>query len=329
MSWFRKGAGTPEDAHAAQMAQYRQDAWAYALERNELPEFVEERLKAASDRKVPWLSTMTPAELLLGKTHGVRPLATVSGTCWFHFGMSWTEGHVDGWDNAIARLKREALAVGANAVVDVEMRTVHSPLAGSMDFTVFGTAVRIDGLPASTDPAIATVSAMDFVRLLEMGITVCGIAVGAEFDYLENSWGGYSGGYNGGYASSISGPTNTVARQLRAFGGNVNVEELSELWQRVRRKAHARLRARTAQTGNGVLARVNFGQLLRVERDKMPPDYLGRQIVIGTVVDTVRASAIPHDIDMVIDMRDELSPLGSAGNGRLQLDTNNEHAGGI
>ena len=325
MSWFGKNGG-PADDQAAAMAQYRQDAWAYALYHNQLPEFVEERLKAAAERKTPWVSTMTAAELRLGRTHGVRPLATVSGTCWFHYGMSWTEGHVDGWDNAIARLKQEALAVGANAVVDVQMRTVHSPIAGSMDFTVFGTAVRIDGLPASTDPAIATVSALDFVRLLEMGITLCGIAVGADFDYLENNWGGFGGGYA---ATTIGGPASYVMGQLRAFGGNVHIEELSELWQRVRRSAHARLRERTAKSGNGVLARVNFGQLLRVERDKMPPNYLGRQIVIGTIVDTVRASAIPHGITMVIDMRDELSSLGGDDDDRLRLDSNNEHAGGI
>ncbi len=129
--------------------------------------------------------------------------------------------------------------------------------------------------------------------------------------------------------ASLSGPASTVARQLRAFGGNVNVDELSALWQRIRRTAHARLRERTVRSGNGVLARVNFGQLLRIERDKMPPDYLGRQIVIGTIVDTVRASAIPHSIAMVIDMRDDLSPLGSGDNDRVRLDSNNEHAGGI
>ena len=178
------------DDFDGQKAQMRQDAWAGALQRNDLPGFVTGRLEAASQRKIPWLSTMTPAELLLGKSHGLRPLATVSGTCWFHYGYSWTEGHAQGWNTAVKRMKQEALAVGANAVVDVQMRTVQGAMEGSMDFTLFGTAVKFDGLPASTDPVLATVPAMDFVRLLEMGIAVCGIAVGACYDYLE----GYSSG---------------------------------------------------------------------------------------------------------------------------------------
>jgi hypothetical protein len=37
---------------------------------------------------------MTPAELALARHKGIRPLAMVSGTCWYHYGWSWTEGHV-------------------------------------------------------------------------------------------------------------------------------------------------------------------------------------------------------------------------------------------
>ena len=68
------GNGETGDEAGAAMAQYRQDAWAYALENDELPEFVEKRLKDAAERKTPWLSTMTPAELLLARSHGLRPL---------------------------------------------------------------------------------------------------------------------------------------------------------------------------------------------------------------------------------------------------------------
>jgi len=319
MSWFGGGGHGSDDAAAKALAQSRQEAWAYALDTDTLPAFVEQRLKAAAERKVPWLSTMTPAELLLARSHGLRPLATVSGTCWFHYGQSWTNGHVDGWNYAVARLKREAMAAGANAVVDVQMRTVHSPLAGSMDFTVFGTAVRIDGLPPSRDPVVATVSAMEFVRLLEMGIAVCGIAIGADYDFL--------GGY--GSFGAVGSERWQVQRQLRAFGGNVPVRELTDFWERVRRQAHLQLRLSAQTKGTGVLAKTQFGQLLRVERDKQPPDYLGRHIVIGTVVETRPGDGVSHDIDMVIDMRDDLSPLNGGGRRDNDLEPNNEHIGGI
>ena len=242
----------------------------------------------------------------------------MSGTCWFHYGISWTQGHVDGWNDAVARIKREALAVGANAVVDVQMRTVQSPMAGSMDFTVFGTAVKIDGLPPSRDPVVATVSAMEFVRLLEMGIAVCGIAVGADYQFLVSKYGG------GGPSS----PDYAVQQQLRAFGGNLPIKRLTTFWERVRRKAHQQLRIAASANGNGVLAKTQFGQLLRMERDKLPPNYLGRHIVIGTVVETRRGDGIPHHIETVVDMRDDQSPFG--GDGRANdLEINNEHIGGI
>jgi hypothetical protein len=58
-----------------------------------------------------------------------------------------------------------------------------------------------------------------------------------------------------------------------------------------------------------VLAHTQFGQLIRQEQNKQMT-YLGRHIVIGTVVDARRGAQVPHDINMVIDMRDDLSPLG-------------------
>lgn len=308
----------PIDDFADQKALMRQDAWAGALQRNGLPGFVKDRLEAAAQRKIPWLSTTTPAELLLAKSHGLRPLATVSGTCWFHYGFSWTEGHAEGWNTAVKRMKQEALAAGANAVVDVQMRTVQATVEGSMDFTVFGTAVKFDALPPSSDPVLATVPAMDFVRLLEMGISVCGIAVGACYDYLE----GYA---NPGYG----GKAYNVQQQLSAFGGNTSVTTLTQFWERIRRQAHAQLRQDAARTGNGVLARTHFGQLMPIEREKAPPDYLGRHIVIGTTIESRKGDKIPHHITPVVDMRDALSPLKGATTRNNAFDSNNEHAGGI
>ena len=46
----------------------RQGAWAATLPRDTLPDFVTERLGAAGQAK-PWISTLSPAELLLGTFH--------------------------------------------------------------------------------------------------------------------------------------------------------------------------------------------------------------------------------------------------------------------
>src|SRR5580658_2111847 len=113
--FFRRGpkGGQPDPAAAKaadQAAAARGAAWEAALTAKQLPAFVEQRLADAGSGKIPWLATMSPAELLLVRSHGLRPIATVTGTCWFQYGRSWTEGHAQGWRTAQTRLKAEAVA---------------------------------------------------------------------------------------------------------------------------------------------------------------------------------------------------------------------------
>ena len=279
------GSPLPTAAEAAA----RSAEWEGALAGDKLPSFVVERLSAAAQGRLPWLSTMTATELRLARSHGIKPIATISGTCWFQFERSWTEGHASGWRAALHRLKAEAVSCGANAVVDVKMRTVHTDLGASMDYTLVGTAVKMEGLSPSPEPAVATVPALEFVRLLEMGIVPVGLAVGAKYEWLTN----YSS-----YGVDAAGSwMNQELRDLGAF------------WQKVRRHAHQELKRDVAKQGNGVLAHTQFGQLFKQERDKQPPAYLGRHIVIGTVVETPKGAGVPHHIRTVVDMRDDESPL--------------------
>jgi uncharacterized protein YbjQ (UPF0145 family) len=289
----------------------RTAAWEAALERDTFPDFVRDRLQQAGERKLPWLATMTPIELLLAKRHGVRPIATVSGTCWYHYGYSWTEGHQAGWNAALERIRNEARACGANGVVDVRMRTIDGlGLSSSMDFTLVGTAVRFESLGPSRDPVIATVPALEFVRLLEMGIVPCGLAIGAEYEWLQ--WG----------VSSATDGSWSFQNQV--------LSQLSNFWEKIRRRAHAELRRDAARQGNGLLAHTHFGQLIKREgEDKQPPAYLGRHIVIGTVIDTPRNAPVPHDIRTVVDMRDDESPLKTWVGSRHMEYGSNEREGGI
>lgn len=284
----------------------RADAWSVALESGGLPPFVAQRLTDAAAGRTPWIASMTPAELLLARSHGIRPVATVSGTCWFHYGYSRTEGHAEGWHTALDRIRAEAVAAGANAVVDVRMRTLRHAMGASMDFTLIGTAVRIESLAPSKEPVVATVPALEFVRLVEAGIVPTGIAVGAQYDWFPPGYGGPFGS-SGGY-SGWSDPSWQTQHILRGWV-NQPVGELTDFWESIRRDAHAELRRAAARQGNGVLAHIQFGQLLQRDRDKQPPAYLGRHIVIGTVVEVERGAGMHHEVEMVLDMRDSLSPL--------------------
>ena len=90
-----------------------------ALQEGRVPSATLARLQATRAGRLPWVATLTPAELLSVRSHGLRPIAAISATCWMHYGWSWTEGHAQGWNVALTRLKQEAYMAGANAVLDV------------------------------------------------------------------------------------------------------------------------------------------------------------------------------------------------------------------
>jgi uncharacterized protein YbjQ (UPF0145 family) len=261
-----------------------------AIKGGAVPEGIRARLDGARAGTLPWTATLNPAELAIVRSHGLRPIAAVSATCWLHYGYSWTKGHSEGWGTALRRLRDEAHAAGANAVLDVKMRTIPLRFRDNMDFTLIGTAVRVEGLPPNPEPLVATVPALEFVKLLEAEVIPTGIAVGADYEILTD-WSG-------------------TAR--KAWGGNVESPQLSELWQRVRDSAHAELRANARGQGNGVLAHVNFSQSFEFEDQNDRKNYLARHIVVATTVDARKrlpGDFKEHEVQMVLDLCGGATPL--------------------
>jgi hypothetical protein len=256
------------------------------LKNDEVPATIATRLQEARAGTVPWIATLTSAELLIARSHGFRPIATVSATCWLHYGWSWTLGHSEGWTRALHRLRDEAYAAGANAVLDVKMRTIPFGVADSMDFTLVGTAAYVEGLEPSGNPVIATVPALEFVKLLEADVVPTGIAVGAHYEWLK------------------------APGARMGWMGNVESPQLSQLWQRVRERAHQDLRANARSQGNGVLAHLNFSQSFEGEpQERQGKQYLARHIVVATTVDARAGRGLPHDIKMVMDLHAGRTPL--------------------
>jgi Putative heavy-metal-binding len=257
------------------------------LRRGQVPAAIRARLEGARDGRLPWTATLTPAELLITRSHGLKPIAAVSATCWLHYGWSWTNGHAEGWGAALQRLREEARAAGANAVLDVKMRTIPLGVDNSMDFTLVGTAVYVEGLPPSTDPIIATVPALEFVKLLEADVVPTGIAIGAHYEWM-NDW--------------------RRSTNLN-WMGNIESDALSNLWETVRQRAHRDLRAHARTQGNGVLAHLNFSQMFEGGEQNGVKRYLARHIVVATTVDARRSTTIPHPVAMVVDMHAGATPL--------------------
>jgi uncharacterized protein YbjQ (UPF0145 family) len=308
--------GQRRDANAEADAVIRAAKWEAAIAADRMPDFVIRRLNDAAEGRSPWISTMSPAELLLSAGLGIRPVATVSATCWYHYGFSWTNGHQEGWRIALERLKQESYAAGANAIVDVKLRTSYAGgertrTSTDMDFSVSGTAVKLDGLPPSTDPVISTVSAVEFVRLLKEGIVPTGVAIGAHFEMLR-PWGGD--------------PLAGMAFQTMPVG------ELGMFFKRVRQRAVQELRRDAKRLGDGVLAHTTFGQLLKIEKAGADETtgYLGRFIIIGTTVQCKAKDNVIAKFRMVLDMLDDQSPLvDSAAHDHNAYPAENDHEGAI
>lgn len=262
----------------------RQQAWADALPNGDLPDFVKTRLAATSRRELPWISTATPVEMLAQRSHGIEPVGMVNGNCWYHFGYSWSDGHYDGWHQALDRLRLEAALLGANAVVDVKLQAHPGREPTELDFSLTGTAVRIRGLPPSNDPAVATVSALHFVRLLDDGAVPVGIAIGAHFDWYLPRGAVYGAGF-GMMNSAPFGASAQSAYQAGALWTNAELRELSAFQQHVRLSAIEHLRSDGQRLNASVLAHTEYSELSREDGDGgEPPRFQCRYIALGTAV---------------------------------------------
>ena len=294
------------EAQAAQVESARRQAdIQMSLRGGRVPTGTLARLQGAAAGAGPWMATLSPAELMIVRSHGLKPIAAISSTCWLHYGWSWTQGHAQGWETALQRLSQEAKACGANAVLDVKMRTIPVGEGESMDFSLVGTAVRMDGLPASNDPIIATVPALEVVKLLEADVVPTGIALGAHYEWLTD------------WRRSADQP----------WMGNTESWQLSNLWESVRSRAHAQLRESARNRGNGVLAHLNFSQMFERERDineQKVKEYLARHIVIATTVDAKRGTPLPHEFKMLVDMHAGKTPLAGTTRHHQSYATNEQ-----
>ena len=261
-------AGTPNDPAEIARQNARSYEWQNALQRNAVPGFVSERLRHTAVGRLPWISTASPADLLTLRTHGITTLGMVAGNCWFHFGYSWTEGHRDGWRTAIARMQHEAGLMGADAVVEVRLNTRRlddGAERDSMDYSAVGVAVTIAGFQKVHAPVIATVSQLEFARLLEVGILPVGLAVGACYEWMADPY---------GWADVQQGYFNQELEVLAGFQRRVRRSALDAMTDDAHR-----------QQGSGVLGRVQFTEMFREQGGQDgPTQYLCRHIAFGTVV---------------------------------------------
>jgi len=181
---------------------------------------------------------------------------------------------VTGWRRAIARIQAEAREAGAHIVVDTRLRSATGD-AASREYTLVGTALRVEGIGLGPVPLVTTMSGLATLLLLLSGIVPTGIAVGAAARSTV----------------AVYGSKGSVTRSLDGRGTfkNVPLPELTDLGSAVRRAALASLMQGAKAYGNQLLAHDIAGDIERFERDKAPPVYIARYTVIATVIDASRA----------------------------------------
>ena len=177
----------------------QKQSWA-ELEAGRLPLSAQERLASQAHEHV-FTSDLSTRDLVAVRAAGYEPVGQAFGTStftlsgqrnyyannfhpWQYGGATiaqpfvgpavlmggYHDGEIDCRQRALTRLRTECVALGGDGVVGVQVLR-SSPVSGSYEFTVVGTAVRAVTRPAKaqTRPFVTTLSAADFGALRRGG----------------------------------------------------------------------------------------------------------------------------------------------------------------
>jgi uncharacterized protein YbjQ (UPF0145 family) len=162
----------------------------------------------------PFTSALRPREAFAVAHAGFVPIRQVMGTSFFQTGTvdygvvpapytrnrPRSKGHSTNevqWrsdalnqarERAVGRLREEAIACGADAVVGVTVRRGERDWAKDMvEYIVTGTAVRAPRYEIQDPPLLCTLSGQDVAKLVAYGHWPVGVAGGATVAYVRTS----------------------------------------------------------------------------------------------------------------------------------------------
>ena len=192
-----------------------------------IPPAARERLARLRAKGGPGFSSALGAgETLAIRQAGLRPITQVMGISYYKVGwqqMPWGTGRfgysgdgetfeldsqTDAYNEArrlaIGRLREEAEAAGADAVVGVHIRRAHRDWASDLvEFVAVGTAVRSERYDLGADgPLLCNLSGQDVAKLVAHGFWPVGIAGGSTVAYVAT--GSRQAWRSGGLFSSMA-----------------------------------------------------------------------------------------------------------------------------
>jgi uncharacterized protein YbjQ (UPF0145 family) len=141
-------------------------------------------------------STLSPSETVVARATGLEAISQVMGSSVYHVGWNNYVGYGGGeltaltaaYDHArglaLSRMAQEGALLGAHAVVGVVLEPRRHAWAGEcVEFTAFGTAVRVAGMDPVQYPALTFMQADELYKLHNAGYWPAGIAMGNCFWY--------------------------------------------------------------------------------------------------------------------------------------------------
>jgi uncharacterized protein YbjQ (UPF0145 family) len=188
-----------------------------ALERGELPPIARQRLE---ERKALgsefFTSDLSTREFLLCREAGFETLGQVMGSCFYKVGFRgyynrrWsgtgelanlTYAQSEARRLAVSRMEQEAQLLGATGVLGVRLNMRgYDWSSGLMEFTAFGTAVRVPGWQSHDQIFSSDLNGQEFWQLYRAGYRPKGLAFGVCCYYIftnvqalkqmVNWWGG-------------------------------------------------------------------------------------------------------------------------------------------
>ena len=161
----------------------------------------QQQIDTRSDRAF-FTSDLSTNEYFLTREAGCNPIGVVMGSSFYQVGFyrnfwgyrkttgevaALTQAQLAARELAVSRLQQEAALLGAHGVIGVRLEQRRKgALAGTIEFTAIGTAIRIPGLPPTQTPFTSDLSGQEFWQLRQAGYLPKGLVFGVCSYYVHS-----------------------------------------------------------------------------------------------------------------------------------------------
>jgi uncharacterized protein YbjQ (UPF0145 family) len=169
-----------------------------------------------------------------------------------------------GYATVLARLTREATAIGADGVVGITLTT--APIGGGVvEFTALGTAVRAPGTRRSDRVFTTALPGADVAKLIAAGWLPAALVFGVSVAVRHDDW---------------------QTRQQTSWGaGNTEVAGYTRLLSHTRADARHRFTRHTRETGaDGAIVSSMAVRMWSIEPSENHRDHVAEALVFGTAI---------------------------------------------